>query len=97
VEAEQGERKWQDAAALPLAIDGEDVWRCPRRPLKDDPAYWDRLLWFYGLYKKGHLPDPGGVTEQSHKAMELFRILEDVTDDCAREKAERERRKAARG
>jgi hypothetical protein len=95
---EHGEEKWIDAAPIPLQIDGEEVRRCPRRPLKDDPRYWNRLLFFYGLYKQGHLPDPGAVTEQSHKAMELFQIIGDVADDCAREKAERERRKqAARG
>ena len=80
---------WLDRAVLPIRIDGEEVWRCPRRPIKDDPGYWRRLLFFYGMYRKGHLPDPGAVSEQSNKAMQLFAIVDDVVAGCAAEQAER--------
>jgi hypothetical protein len=78
---------WLDRAVLPIRIDGEEVWRCPRRPIKDDPGYWRRLLFFYGMYRKGHLPDPGAVSEQSNKAMQLFAIVDDVVAACAAEEA----------
>ena len=80
---------WLDHAVLPIRIDGEEVWRCPRRPIKDDPGYWRRLLFFYGMFKKGHLPDPGAVSEQSNKAMQMFAIVDDVVADCAAEQANR--------
>jgi hypothetical protein len=80
---------WERKAALPLRIDHEEVFRCPRRPIKDDPGYWRRLLFFYGMFKKGHLPDPGAVSEQSNKAMQLFALLDDAVADCNREKASR--------
>ena len=80
---------WQDRAFMPIRIDDEEVWRCPRRPVKDDPVYWQRLLFYYGMFKKGHLPDPGAVSEQSNKAMQLFALLDDAVADCSREKASR--------
>jgi hypothetical protein len=80
---------WLDRAALPIRIGHEEVWRCPRRPIKDDPGYWRRLLFFYGMYKKGHLPDPGAVSEQSNKAMQLFGVLDDAVAECSAAKADR--------
>jgi len=82
---------WSGRAALPIRIADEEVWRCPRRPVKDDPGYWRRLLFFYGMYKKGHLPDPGAVALQSNKAMQLFAILDDVVAECSAAKADRPR------
>jgi hypothetical protein len=87
---------WLRPAQVPMMLDGEEVYRCPRRPLKDDPAYWGRLLTHYGNFEKGLLPDAGGVVDQSNKAMSLFGIMADVTAECSREKAEREAIKLAR-
>ena len=84
---------WQNPAALPLRIDHEEVFRCPRRPIKDDPDYWRRLLFFYGMYKKGHLPDPGAVSEQSNKAMQLFGLVDDAVALCQQELAARDRQR----
>jgi hypothetical protein len=85
-----GEKVWRNPALLPLTLDDENVWRCPRRPIKDDPLYWQKLLFHYGLYKSGFLQDEGGVTSQSFKAMVMFGIIDDAMAECGKEKAERE-------
>lgn len=89
--------EWENPAIIPLRIDSEEVYRCPRRPIKEDPQYWDKLLFYFGMYKKGHLPDPGSVSEQSNKIMQVFRIVDDIVADCVKEKAERERQRQAKG
>ena len=87
---------WQNQAALPLRIDHEEVFRCPRRPIKDDPAFWTRLLFYYGMFKKGHLPDPGAVSEQSARAMQLFALVDDAVALCQQELAARDRQRQGR-
>lgn len=93
----EGELVWRDPAALPLTIDGEEVWRCPRRPLKDAPAYWAELMDAYDLFKRGHLPDPGHVSEQSARGLTLLRLTDQMVESCRQERIERERTRAARG
>lgn len=90
-----GNPVWQRAAWIPLEIDGEEVWRCPRRPLKDAPAAWSRMLQIYGFYLKGFLPDPGGVMDQSARTMALFALIDHVNNEVTEEKIERARDKQA--
>ena len=92
-----GGKVWLRGTQLPLTIDGEMVWRCPRRPILDDPAYWRKLLFHYGLFHDGHLPDQGAVSDQSFKAMSLFGIIDDVMAECERERADQTAAKRARG
>jgi hypothetical protein len=91
-----GEEVWVGAAAVPVEIDGEEVWRCPRRPILDDPSGWDRLLFYYRLYDKGHLPDSGAVTDQGHRAMQLMALVDRTVQTCRDELDERNRQRAAR-
>ena len=91
---EEGRMIWRNAAMIPSVIDDEEVWRCPRRPIKDDPAYWGRLLFAYGFYKQGILPDAGALYDQSNKAMLMFGVLDDINRECTEVKIERERDKA---
>ncbi len=91
-----GGKVWLRPAWMPLTIDNELVWRCPRRPLLDDPAYWKRLLFHYSLYKDGHLPDEGAVSSQSFKALSLFGVIGDATSECEQDKADRAAEKRAR-
>jgi len=93
---QSADASWERKAALPLRIDHEEVFRCPRRPIKDDPAFWRRLLFYYGMFKKGHLPDPGAVAEQSARAMQLFGLLEDAVAMCQQELAARDRQAQAK-
>lgn len=92
----QGGKVWLRPAWLPLTIDGKLEWRCPRRPIKDDPLYWQRLLFHYALFKDGHLPDEGAVASQSFKAMSLFGIVADTTGECEQDKLDQAAAKQAR-
>ena len=67
---------WHKPAQIPVDIEGEQVWACPRQELKKDPLGWNKLLLFYGYYQKGFLPQAGSVVDQTNKAMELFRLLD---------------------
>ena len=73
---------WWKPSNLPLTIDGEDTYACPRQDVKDRPAAWRQMLLYYGMYKKGHLPQLGAVMDQSNKAIELFRVFDDVNFEC---------------
>lgn len=80
---------------------GVDTFACPRASLRTDPMYWGKLLKFYGMYKKGHLPDVGAIVDQSNRAIEIFRILDEANDLCDAEQEklanERRNRQAGRG
>lgn len=87
---------WENKAALPLKLDDEEHWRCPRRPVKDDPGFFRRLFFFHGLYKKGQLPAKGGVVDQSDRMMNLLRLVDHAEDEVRAELQERQRRRANR-
>ena len=40
------------------------------------------MLLYYGLYRKGHMPQPGAVMDQANKAIEVFRVFDDVNAEC---------------
>ena len=40
------------------------------------------MLLYYGMYRKGHLPQVGAVMDQSNKAIELFRVLDEINFEC---------------
>lgn len=84
---------WHNPAALPLTIDGEETFACPRQSLRENPAYWNRILTYYGMYQQGFMPGPGAVMDQSNKAIEIFRVLDAVNRECD---AELTRRAAAK-
>ena len=67
---------WHNPAAQGLKFDGEDIYCCPRQPLRSDVKFWNQLFLYFGAYKQGYLPQSGAVMDQSNKAMELFRIVD---------------------
>lgn len=83
---------WKNPSHMPMSIDGEQIWCCPRRDIKDRGREWAYMLKFYGFWQKGHLPQEGGIMDQSNKALELFRILDQINGEC--DAAENERRAA---
>jgi hypothetical protein len=87
---------WSKPANLPMVVDGEESYACPRQDLMRHPMEWHRMLLFYGLYKKGHLPERGSVLDQSNRAVEIFRILDDVNFECDQAVEEERRAKANR-
>lgn len=55
--------------------------RCPRRPLLDNPAFFDTVFEVYSWYKKGHLPESGGWEEQSAAFVQLMRAMDLANND----------------
>jgi hypothetical protein len=83
---------WSNPAHLPIAVDGEETWACPRQDLKRRPQEWNTILFYYEFYRdKGLLPQPGSVMDQSNKALSIFRILNDVNAECDKAQADRAR------
>lgn len=95
---EDGEEavEWLRPAHLPVTVLGKESWACPRQHLRQNPFYWAAILKFYGMYRRGHLPDRGAVVDQSNKAIEVFRVLDDANDACDREEAARARAREQR-
>lgn len=78
-------------APIPLLFDGEDTFRCPRRVLHPDEGNTTGLsdvFWYYGRYKSGLLPEPGGLNDQSAMLMQQFRVIDAAYAEV--EQAERE-------
>jgi len=67
---------WEDKAKQPLIIDGEEDWACPRRPIKDEPGYWSRILGMYRDYNQGLLADEGKIASQSNRGWNMITILD---------------------
>lgn len=91
-EDEEERDTWENPAALPLDVDGEEIWNCPRQHLLEDPKFYSVALKFYAMYKSGFLPQAGAVCDQSNKAIELFRVLDDVNAMCDHEQLEEVKR-----
>jgi hypothetical protein len=87
---------WFKPSHLPMTVDGEESYACPRQDLKQRAQAWNRMLLYYGMYKQGFLPQAGAIMDQSNKAMELFRIFDQVNGECDEAQAERTRAGQAR-
>jgi len=83
---------WKNPSHMPMQIDGETIWCCPRRDIRDKGREWAHMLMYYGHYQKGFLPQAGSIVDQSNYAMEAFRVLEQVNAEC--DEAENDRRRA---
>lgn len=98
VVAPEGEEevRWVNPAHMPITVLGEESWACPRQHIRENPLYWAAVLKFYGMYRKGFLPDRGAVVDQSNKAIEVFRILDDANEACDQEEAQRAKQRRNR-
>lgn len=79
---------WHKPAVTPIEIDGKETWACPRRPVKDDPAFFGELMSLYGLYKEGVLADEGSIMSQSQKYVTLMRLVHNTVAECHAEMRE---------
>lgn len=85
---ELGQPVWLRPAELPLTIDDEETFACPRQDYHRRPGAWNAMLKFYGMYKQGFLPQAGAVQDQANRAVEVFRVFDDVSATCDKEEAE---------
>lgn len=79
------ENTWEAPALNPLQIDGEDVYACPRRPIKDNPLFWSRLMALYRGFTQGFLPDDGNISAQSARGWSLLTILDGYVNEAKNE------------
>lgn len=80
-----------------MVLDGEELERCPRRPILDDPQFYGEFFRLYRAYQKGLLPEEGALNSQPYKLMEFFTITDLTLELCAAHRRETEAKKAARG
>jgi hypothetical protein len=78
-------------AKVVLKIDDEEMRRCPRRPILDDPDFYVEFFWLYQNYKRGVLPEDGGINSQPVKLVELFKVTDQALALCERERERRDK------
>ncbi len=65
-----------------MIFDGEELSRCPRRPLLDDPEYFSHIFTMYGWYKNGMLPDEGTWRDQPNKFSESMTLMDRALNEA---------------
>lgn len=80
----------------PLEFDGQELKRCPRRPLLDETDYFDNIFDVYSWYKQGHLPEEGTWRDQPAKFCSTMRAMERAFNEADDEKRAREESKRNR-
>jgi hypothetical protein len=81
---------WESPAVMPLRIDEIEDYACPRRPIKDDPDGFGRLMRLHRYYRQGMLPDPGSITQQASRGLELLELVEVTLGECRKTQEEQE-------
>jgi len=89
VQNEDGD--WENAAEDPIELDGETAFRCPRRPIKDDPRGWHQLLTYRRMMNKGFLPEAGGLHDQPVRLMSMLSLVDATFEEAFEEKREQSR------
>ena len=84
---ETNKRQWgcEGNAEMPIRIDDEEIWTCPRRPILDHPEFFAEVLGAYRDYQKGFLPEPGGTMSQPKRLMQCFKVIEHTVNECSAE------------
>jgi len=80
----EGEVEWENEAEEPVKLGielddpsrVEEWWRCPRRPVKDDPALFYEVSRLWSMREKGFLPYPGSYLEQPAVLVECWDIVD---------------------
>lgn len=77
-----------------MVMDGEEIYRCPRRPILDQPEFIATVIGQYRTYMRGYLPDAGSLEDQGYRYTVLMGIVENAVTEAQAEIDRRERRKA---
>jgi len=83
------ERGCEKNAPLPVMLDGHELWRCPRRPIYEKPAYFASVFQAYRSYMRGYLPDPGSLEEQGYRYTIAMMVIDSAVAEA---QAEQDRR-----
>lgn len=60
---------------VPYQLDGEDFYRCPRRPIYEEPEMWSEVLSSFYDYQANRYPEAGGMQDQPYQYLELMRVM----------------------
>lgn len=91
------ERGCTDKPLVPVVLDGKELERCPRRPMLDDPAFYNAMLKAYSWYKRGHFPDTGTYLDQAAAYTEMLDIFELAISEAKAVLEKENERKSKRG
>lgn len=80
-------------AVIPLHWEGENLLRCPRRPYKDDPDWYNAIFLAYKYAQKGYLQEPGTWLDQPAILQQAFEVVEGAVNE-AKEQEEKRRNRA---
>jgi hypothetical protein len=81
-------------------MDGVVQDRCPRRPFMPGDQDHDGIseaLWYYAAYKRGQLPEQGGLQDQPGMLMDIFRVIDGAVGTIEMDQQAEAKRAAARG
>lgn len=81
----EGGGYWENAAIAPVQIDGEDMPVCPCRYIPQAPGFWREVTLMFQAYRKGFLPDTGGLNDQAAKGIEILQIVDQAVNEAERE------------
>jgi hypothetical protein len=76
----------KDGAWIPVMVGDKQMFRCPRRPIKDNPDLYRELFRTYKAYAKGMLPEAGGLQNQPAALMESFSIIDGTLAEIEHQK-----------
>lgn len=79
---------------MPMTLFGELSDVCVARPWLDDSHIYGYIFQRYNGYKRGFLPDEGGLNSQPCKLVAMFSVIEEAMVDCDKERDRRKRAKA---
>ena len=82
-----------------MHLDGEDLKRCPLRPMLDDPAWYSEVFLAHRWREKGQLPEPGTWKDQPAKLPGLMSVMDEAIADgqTAHHERQAKRQKGASG
>jgi len=63
---------------IPIDVMGEKSFRCPRRPVLENPKVFSHYLSLHKDYEKGILPEPGSRAEQCAYVMDVLGLLDNI-------------------
>lgn len=75
-------------AVLPVSFKGENMFTCIRRPILDNPRWFNEILTMYKMYKNGFLPNDGPWLAQPLGVITAINVLDAAVHECDKIKEE---------
>lgn len=70
---------------MKMTLFGELSDTCVSRPWLDNPGLYSYIFQRFNGYKRGFLPDEGGLNSQPCKLVAMFPVIEEAIADCEKE------------